>query len=179
MRDQKVIRNVGLSQAGLNLVAVVALVLSGSVSLAQGPTSPGMGYGSSWQVPPPRQAAGYGTASTSQQRAARPTRIAMLDGETVMDGDVMMMDDGSGYVGSIGMTSEPCNSCRTPPWHGNVTDPRACGPVCNPCEPCDQSYRRSCFPRMNALCTKGYLPSPMPPCVPRCHQCGATVDVGF
>ncbi|MGA0039384.1 MAG: hypothetical protein ACO3NZ_06015 [Pirellulales bacterium] len=176
MRDQKVIGNVGLSRAGLTLVAVMALVLSGSVSMAQGPTSPGTGFGSSWQTPPPRQSAAYGTASVSQQRAARPTRIAMLDGETVMDGDVMMMDDGSGYVGSLGMTSEPCNSCRTPPWHGNVMDPCACGPVC---DPCDQSYRRSCFPRFNALFSKGYLPSPMPPCVPRCNHCGATVEVGF
>lgn len=174
MRDRTVVKNVDWFNGGRTLVAALAVALCGSVSLAQGLGNASMTYGSSWQVPPPRQSAGSMSAGMAQ-RDARPTRIAMLNGDVVMDGDVIM-EDGSQFSGSMGMMSEPCNSCRMPPWHGNVCGRDACGPVC---EPCDPSYRRACFPRAHALFSKGYIASPMPPCEPRCKHCGMPVPVGF
>lgn len=152
-----------------------------------------------WQSPVIRQTAGYqqnAPALPRQTVASRPgsSRIAMTDGEVIMDGGMMMFDEEPTYVGSAGisggMMSEPCTTCRTPPWHGNVAPPVCygpgqCGPVCDPCDPCqpcdpcDRAYRRSCFPRLQALFGEGYLASPMPPCEPRCRHCGAPVPVGF
>lgn len=89
-----------------------------------------------------------------------------------------------------------CNGLQRPPWHGNVHgDP--CGPVCgrgcggvfhaNPCHQLHlRAYARAncmtlppCFPRLSSLCREGYLPSPAPLCMPRCHQCGAVIDGGY
>lgn len=115
-----------------------------------------------------------GQASVGRvQAGARPgtafsPRMAMLDGEVIYDGN-MMMDDGSAY-------GEPCQSCRNPPWHGNVASPYQCGPVCDPCA---QPHRQSCFPRLSALFSQGQIVSPIPPCNPRCQHCGAHVPIGF
>lgn len=136
-------------------------------------------------VPPPRA----GQTMPAQGGSPASSRMAMLDGEVVMDGDMMMFDEDSTYVGSMGISggviSEPCSTCRQPPWHGNVAGPSNCGPVCDPCQPCDpcdpcdRPHRRACFPRLQALFGEGYLPYPMPPCEPRCNHCGMPIPVGF
>jgi hypothetical protein len=162
----------------------------------------GSGVDLNWQSPAVRQTAGYSPspAESSGTRPAIPVRpgtdrIARNEGEIVIDGGMMMFDDDPEVVGSAGLSSggmimEPCTSCRTPPWHGSVAapafrGPTHCGPACDPCDPChpcdpcDRPYRRSCFPRLQALFGEGYLASPVPPCEPRCRHCGAPVPVGF
>lgn len=87
-----------------------------------------------------------------------------------------------------------CQNTQRPPWHGNVRG--SCNPCCDPhtgvfhAEPCGQLHMRryarencmrmpSCFPRLHTWCRDGYLPSPEPPALPRCHQCGAAIEAGF
>ncbi len=89
-----------------------------------------------------------------------------------------------------------CNNVQRPPWHGNVHgDPcgQACGRGCggvfhaNPCHQLHlRAYARAncmtlppCFPRLAGLCRDGYMPSPAPLSLPRCHQCGAVIDGGY
>ncbi len=177
---------------------VVAAVL-GSVASAQGRERRDEATALNWQSPVVRQTAGYAERDVAPSRQAMPprdasTRIAMSDGEIVMDGGMMMFDEDSGFSGAAGISggaiTEPCTTCRTPPWHGNVAPPAYCGPgqcgpacdpcdPCQPCDPCDRPSRRSCFPRLQALFGEGYLASPIPPCEPRCRHCGAAVPVGF
>jgi hypothetical protein len=88
-----------------------------------------------------------------------------------------------------------CRSVQRPPWHANVAVP-ACGPSCRQhgtmfhADPHGQLCIRrqlhetgatmpSLFPRLNILCTEGYLPTPRPPALPRCHHCGALIEPGF
>ena len=151
--------------------AVVALVVTGAVV---GMQDAACAQGVAWQPTAGRAAV---PAPNYQVRpgSSQSPRMAMLDGDVVMDGGVMtdsgvMMDDGSEIM------TEPCESCRMPPWHGNVASPYQCGPVCDPCA---QPHRRSCFPRLYALFGEGHLVSPIPPCEPRCQHCGAMVPVGF
>lgn len=90
-----------------------------------------------------------------------------------------------------------CQDTQRPPWHGNVRGScQPCNPCCDPhtgvfqAQPCGQLHMRryarencmrmpSCFPRLHTLCRDGYLPSPEPPMLPRCHQCGAAIEAGF
>ena len=102
----------------------------------------------------------------------------------------------------------PCAACRggqTPPWHGSVAAAPggwrapACGPACAP--GCGPGYGPACghmgagcgwwsgrgmgytlppfFPRLSTFCREGWLPTPPPVAVPRCHNCGAMIDAGF
>lgn len=191
------------ASVGEALAAVLMAVLLGGLAggeAAFGAESSGL----SWRSPAPLPAAAI--QQTSMQGEAVPPprhgqtrpsydagspRMAMRGGEIVMDGDGMMFDEDSVSLGmSGGMLSEPCTTCRTPPWHGSVAPqvcygPGQCGPVCDPCDPCqpcdpcDAPHRRSCFPRLQALFGKGYMPYPMPPCEPRCNHCGTPIPVGF
>jgi len=107
-----------------------------------------------------------------------PTRVAMNRDP------VIIMEDGheDSMVEELG--SAACENCQTrvPPWHGNVAGPGACGPACDPCGSPSwhyRSYRPACFPRLSALMSEGYLPSPIPPCEPRCRHCGEMIEMGF
>lgn len=103
----------------------------------------------------------------------------------------------------VGVSAGPgdcgCRDALQPPWHGNVRGSHcgpACGPSCGPpygvfhANPCGQLHPRRhlhggcvtlppCLPRLHAWCREGYMPSPVPPAMPRCHQCGATIEGGF
>lgn len=85
-------------------------------------------------------------------------------------------------------------SWQQPPWHGNVQgyqcgQPQACcrGSNVYQAHPFQQlAWKHSgcvtlppCLPRLHALCREGYMPSPVPPALPRCHQCGAPIEGGF
>lgn len=113
------------------------------------------------------------------------------------DAPTIMMDEQPMAVADPG-AGEGCG-CRQgqwqqPPWHGNVNaghcgQPAACCPGSSvyqaypfrqlhaPRPPCVRPP--SLFPRLHALWCEGYLPSPIPPAQPRCHQCGAPIDGGF
>lgn len=87
-----------------------------------------------------------------------------------------------------------CRDRSEPPWHGTVRGP-ACGPVCHHCgvfhaNPCGQLCMKHqmhahgfvlppAFPRLHTLLTEGYLSTPRPITLPRCHQCGALIEGGF
>lgn len=89
-----------------------------------------------------------------------------------------------------------CRGVQRPPWHGNVQGP-ACGPGCGQgcggvfhADPCGQLHLRAyarahcmtlppCFPRLHGWLAEGHMPTPPPPALPRCHQCGAVIDGGF
>ncbi len=89
---------------------------------------------------------------------------------------------------------QPQQSWQQPPWHGNVRGnqcgaPQACcrGSNVYQAHPFQQlQWKHSpCvtlpphFPRLHSMCREGYLPSPVPPAQPRCHQCGAAIQGGF
>jgi len=89
---------------------------------------------------------------------------------------------------------QPQQSWQQPPWHGNVRGsqcgaPQACcrGSNVYQAHPFQQlQWKHSpCvtlpphFPRLHSLCREGYLPSPVPPAQPRCHQCGVAIQGGF
>ena len=100
---------------------------------------------------------------------------------------------------SMGPAATPAGECgcrgvQQPPWHGTVRDGQ-CGvqqPHCRgsnvyQAHPFQQLHSRPtgcvtlppCLPRLHALCREGYLPSPIPPRQPRCHECGAAIEGGF
>lgn len=96
-----------------------------------------------------------------------------------------------------------CRGGQTPPWHGNVAaapggmamSHGGCGPRCGsgygpPCgtmgSPCGAWWNRGMgyslppfFPRLSTFCREGYLPTPPPVALPRCHNCGVLIDAGF
>lgn len=107
---------------------------------------------------------------------------------TITEDSAMLIEDG------MGTESCGCGNVQRPPWHGNVRG--SCNPCCDPhtgvfhASPCGQLHMRrharehcmrmpSHFPRLHAVCRDGYLPSPTPPALPRCHQCGAVIDGAF
>ncbi|MFM7522437.1 MAG: hypothetical protein ACKO9B_18505 [Planctomycetota bacterium] len=89
---------------------------------------------------------------------------------------------------------------QSPPWHGSVAAApnAACGPACHHCggygPACARMGCQGCglfshralgvslppfFPRLHTLFHDGYLPTPPPVALPRCHNCGAHIDGGF
>ena len=89
---------------------------------------------------------------------------------------------------------------QAPPWHGSVASAPAapCGPACHHCggygPACARMGCQGCglwqhralgvslppfFPRLHTLIHDGYLPTPPPVAMPRCHNCGAFIDGGF
>jgi hypothetical protein len=90
-----------------------------------------------------------------------------------------------------------CNAVQQPPWHGNVHG-QPCVPSCGQhlhgtvfhADPRQQLHLRRfarencmtlppCFPRLHGLLCEGSMPTPVPPSLPRCQQCGAGVEGGF
>lgn len=116
------------------------------------------------------------------------TVTATAQQPTVMDESAMMSTDGSG-------NGCGCRDVQSPPWHASVNGP-ACGPACHHCgvfhaDPCGQLRAKHdihrhcgvtlppCFPRLHTWCAEGYMPTPRPLALPRCHQCGAVIEGGF
>jgi hypothetical protein len=106
----------------------------------------------------------------------------------------VIVSDGIG-AGGQGPAACGCRSVQRPPWHASVGAP-AYGPACPPhgsmfhADPRGQLCVRrqlhetgatmpSLFPRLSTLCAEGYLPTPRPPALPRCHHCGAVIEPGF
>lgn len=106
---------------------------------------------------------------------------------TATDDSAMMAMDG------------PANDCgcrnrQQPPWHASVNGPACCPPQ-HHCgvfhaDPCGQVHAKHearrhgmilppCFPRLHTWWAEGYMPTPPPLALPRCHQCGATIEGGF
>jgi hypothetical protein len=97
---------------------------------------------------------------------------------------------------TITVTEDPAMAPHVGASTGSGDCGPACGPVCGPAcgtfhaNPWGQLHPRRhvnggcvtlppCLPRLHAWCREGYLPSPTPPVMPRCHQCGATIEGGF
>jgi len=124
------------------------------------------------------------TATAAQMADTQP-------GETT----VMTESAAPGQPGDCGCRpGQPQQSWQQPPWHGNVqagqcgARPACCrGSSVYQAHPFQQlQWKHSpCvtqpphFPRLHAMCREGYLPSPVPPTQPRCHQCGAAIEGGF
>jgi hypothetical protein len=118
--------------------------------------------------------------------------------------ELPVIDEGM-PVGVAGPAPCACRGGQTPPWHGSVAaapggwHAPACGPACAPA--CGPGYGPACghmgtgcgwwsgrgmgytlppfFPRLSTFCREGWLPTPPPVAVPRCHNCGAMIDAGF
>lgn len=92
-----------------------------------------------------------------------------------------------------------CRDGQRPPWHGAVAaEACGCGPVCRVhgkfhADACGQLRTKwqvhhghggnvtmpPYFPRLHTWCAEGYLPTPPPLVMPRCHRCGAVIAGGF
>ncbi len=125
--------------------------------------------------------------------AAIPSIISIRD--TQAQETIVM--EGAAMPGP-GMAGADCN-CRggqRPPWHGNVASGAyGCGPVCRAhgmfhADACGQLHAKRhvhqgcvtlppAFPRLHGWCADGMMPSPPPPRLPRCHNCGAEIAGGF
>lgn len=98
--------------------------------------------------------------------------------------------------GDCGCQPGSAGGYQQPPWHGNVQGCQAgCGqPTCRgsnvfQAHPFAQLHWKqhagcgvtlpSCLPRLTTLFREGYMPSPTPPALPRCHQCGTPIAGGF
>lgn len=114
-------------------------------------------------------------------------RTAAAQETIVMEGAAMPGMNGSGGFDE--------RDARRPPWHGSVAG-EACGcrPVCKPhgkfhADACGQLQAKHqlhpgvslppCFPRLYGWRADGRMPSPPPPRMPRCHQCGAEIAGGL
>jgi len=121
--------------------------------------------------------------------------IALLLASSVVADEIVFDAGPLTFDGGLPAAADcDCQADRQPPWHGNVA-----GPCCNrPCCPppnmfhadawgqlgARQEAREHClelppaFPRFNGW-RKGFMPSPKPPSLPRCHHCGMPVQPGM
>lgn len=99
------------------------------------------------------------------------------------------------HPGGCGCQSGSAGGYQQPPWHGNVQACQStCGqPTCRgsnvfQAHPFAQLHWRETagcvspppsLPRLHAFFREGYMPSPQPPVLPRCHQCGTPIAGGF
>lgn len=131
-----------------------------------------------------------------------PITVAAAQIEGGLSGESVMVTESplaapsvAGQTGDCGCRAgQPQQSWQQPPWHGNVQG-NQCGPAPAGCRgsnvfqanPFQQlAWKHSscvtlppCLPRLHAMCREGYLPSPVPPVQPRCHQCGVAIEGGF
>ena len=125
--------------------------------------------------------------------AAIPSILVIRDTQAQ---ETIVMEEAA--MGEHGPAAADCN-CRAgqrPPWHGNVASgSHGCGPVCRPhgkfhADACGQLHAKRhvhqgcvtlppAFPRLQGMWTDGVMPSPPPPRLPRCHNCGAEIAGGF
>jgi len=114
-------------------------------------------------------------------------RSATAQETIVMEGAAM-----PGMAGDSGFAER---DVRQPPWHRSVAgEACGCGPVCRThgkfhADACGQLRAKHqlhpgvtlppCFPRLHGWRVDGRMPSPPPPELPRCHQCGAEIAGGF
>ncbi|NBW96877.1 MAG: hypothetical protein EBR28_09145 [Planctomycetia bacterium] len=115
---------------------------------------------------------------------------------TAAEETIILTEEHPGSLDLGGADGCGCRGVQRPPWHGNVRGTgcgQACGTGCGGvyhANPCGQLHLRRfarencmtlppCFPRMHALCAEGFMPTPPPPAMPRCHQCGAVIEGGF
>jgi len=128
---------------------------------------------------------------------------ALLPVRTVYAQESITVTEDPAMAPSVGISADPsacgCRNVQQPPWHGNVHGDH-CGPACGPAcgtghgtfqaNPWGQLHMRRhikagcvtlppCMPRLHAMCREGYLLSPTPPTLPRCHECGAMIEGGF
>ncbi|NDC53651.1 MAG: hypothetical protein EBZ74_05010 [Planctomycetia bacterium] len=121
--------------------------------------------------------------------------LPCLSASAAVGGETIIVSDDPGAGPELGSPEGcGCRGVQRPPWHGNVRGP-ACGPACchggtfhaNPCGQLHlRRYAREncmtlppCFPRLQGLFAEGSMPTPPPPVLPRCHQCGAVIEGGF
>jgi len=120
--------------------------------------------------------------------SASPAGEVIIESEAIPFGGMTSGDSSCNCTSSCN-----CPSNRQPPWHGNVAGPCCNRPCCPPptlfhADPCGQltacrEARENCielpsaFPRFNGW-RKGYMPSPRPPSMPRCHHCGMPIHIG-
>ena len=127
------------------------------------------------------------------------TTAALLSSRGACGQETIMITEDPAMMAGSGMQHGGCgcHDAQQPPWHGNVRGMHGgCNPCCDPhtgvfhANPCGQLHMRrharencmrmpSCFPRLHTVCRDGYMPSPTPPALPRCHQCGAPIEGGF
>lgn len=121
--------------------------------------------------------------------AVLPVSVRDAASREMQYADDMIMDDAAAGVGY------GPHDRLAPPWHTSVHPAAPCGPKCPPptlfhADACGQLFGRrvihphavvapSCFPRLHGWWAEGFLPSPVPPALPRCHQCGAMIEGGF
>ncbi len=115
--------------------------------------------------------------------------------ETFAQETVIVTEEGAGAAMDESGAACGCKGVQRPPWHASVRGP-ACGPACPPhgtmfhADPRGQLCVRrqaqqacatlpSVFPRLHTWCAEGYMPTPRPIAVPRCHECGAVIEGGF
>ena len=118
-----------------------------------------------------------------------------MSGESVVVTESPLDTAAASPAGDCGCRGgQPPQSWQQPPWHGNVRG-NPCGEQPSTCRgssvfqahPFQQLNAKHspcvtlppCLPRLHAMCREGYLPSPVPPVQPRCHQCGAAIEGGF
>lgn len=119
---------------------------------------------------------------------------AQIDGGQIGESIVVTEEPTMSAAGVAQPEGCGCRTAQQPPWHGNVRGSQcgagqACcrGSSVYQAHPFQQLHSRPtgcvtlppCLPRLHALCREGYLPSPIPPRQPRCHQCGAAIEGGF
>ncbi len=130
-------------------------------------------------------------AASSPLTATAAQMADAQHGETT----IVMESASPGQAGDCGCRSgQPQQSWQQPPWHGNVhgapcgqPQARCRGSSVYQANPFQQLHWKHsgcvtlppCLPRLHAMCREGYLPSPVPPVQPRCHQCGAAIEGGF
>ena len=107
-------------------------------------------------------------------------------------GETVVVSEGAP---AAGCPSGGCRTVQRPPWHANVASSH-CGPVYRPhgtmfhANPWGQlcvhqqlretgATMPSIFPRLHTWCSEGYMPTPRPPVLPRCHNCGALIEPGL
>jgi len=137
--------------------------------------------------------------------ASSPPARAVQMGDPMGEGMPVEVSAGPEMAGPALPAAGPAGDCgcrggqsgqgwQQPPWHGNVQGGR-CGAPAACCRgsnvfqahPFQQlQWKHSpCvtlpphFPRLHTFCREGYMPTPVPPAVPRCHQCGAAIEGGF
>lgn len=121
--------------------------------------------------------------------------LACLAGRQSAAQETVIVSEGPRAAAGREAAACGCRNTQRPPWHANVTAP-GYGPAMPAygtmfhADPRGQLCVRrqlhetgatmpSLFPRLHTWCTEGSMPTPRPPALPRCHNCGAPIEHGF